>query len=165
MKKLLLVCVLGICAALSGRANPIEVVLLTTGGHEKVLALEAGMEISLNENVDELAMLTITDANDSTIYEYRTANIASISYRGDIPWPVGIDEAQAKPTVKYTLTREGVKLEGLSAGARIMVYGPDGRLLHRMSASEGGCTIRKAGLPKGVVLVKVNNDVIKIMNP
>ncbi len=161
MNKLLLLFVVGVCTALSGRANPIELVVKKLAGHEMVLALEPGMSVMLID--DTWKHLKIVDANDSTLYEF-VNEVASLSYRGEIPWPVGIDGAQAKPEVKYTLTHEGIQLQGLSAKARVMVYAPNGQLLQRMSVANGSCTIQKSALPKGVVLVKINDDVIKIMN-
>ncbi len=165
MKKLLLLFVVGVCTALSGRANPIELVLKQRAGHEIVLALEPGMSVSLGSE-ERYEGIKIVDANDSTLYDFTYAygHIASLSYRGDIPWPVGIEGTQAKPEVKYTLTHEGIQLQGLSAKARVMVYAPNGQLLTRVNVANGSCTIQKSALPKGVVLVKINDDVIKIMN-
>ncbi len=167
MKKLLLLFVMGICATLCGRANPIEMVLQKKAGHQVVLALEAGMTVSMSPstqgNVESIA-LEITDANDEPIYTV-SGGIASLSYRGEIPWPVGIEDAKAQPGLRYTLTREGVNIQGLSANACVRVYAPNGQLLQQVYASANGCTVQRAGLPKGVVLVKINDDVIKIMNP
>ncbi len=149
MKKLLLLFVVGICTTLSGRANPIELVLQKLAGHEVVLALEAGMSVKFTQPEYDYGRvaLSIVNATDSTLYEFAAGSIASLSYRGDIPWPVGIKDAQAKPEVKYTLTHDGIHLQGLAAKTNVMVYAPNGQLLRRVAASDGACTIQKAGLP------------------
>lgn len=152
---------MGIGMVQSGRADSIEMVLHTIAGHEKVLALESGMSVSLDK---DRSVLSITNANDSTLFEYFLSYIASISYRGDIPESTGIGEVSEGKGVKYTLTKEGISLQGLSPKTRILIYAPNGQLLRRMRALENGCAIQKADLPKGVVLVKINDEVIKIMN-
>ncbi len=152
---------MGICVALHGRADSIELVLHTIAGHEKVLALDAGMSISLD---DDSKVIKITDANDDTLFEYYLPGIASICYQGDIPEPSGIGDVPIRENVKYTLTNEGINLQGLSAKTRIFVYKSNGQLVRRMSVSDKSCTILKADLPKGIVIVKINDEVIKIMN-
>ncbi len=158
MKKILLLIVLGICTTLSGRANPVELVLHKSAGHKVVVTLAEGMTISLSQNNG----MEIKDATDAVLYSFGLHQIASLTYQGDIP--TSVDDVKADSDVKYILTHEGIQLQGLSGNARVLVYAPNGQLLHRMSVTGGNCTIQRAGLPKGVVIVKINDDVLKIMN-
>ncbi len=160
MKKILLLIVLGLCTMLSSRANPVELVLHKRAGHKVVMTLEEGMTISLPSY--EFGEMEIKNATNSTLYSFVLYNVASLTYQGDIP--VSVDDVQADTEVRYILTHEGIKLQGLSGNARVLVYAPNGQLLRRMSVSGGACTIQRAGLPKGAVIVKINDDVIKIMN-
>ncbi len=158
MKKILLLIVLGICTALSGWANPVELVLHKSAGHKVVVTLAEGMSISLSQYNG----MEIKDATDAVLYSFELQQVASLTYQGDIP--VSVDDVLADSDVRYILTHEGIRLQGLSGNARVLVYAPNGQLLHRMSVEGGGCTIQRAGLPKGVVIVKINDDVLKIMN-
>ena len=66
-----------------------------------------------------------------------------------------------KQTPKYTLTQDGLSLEGMGAGERIDVYSINGMLVgHYLTDQSGHASINLNG--NSIYIVKVGNNTIKI---
>ncbi len=102
--------------------------------------------------------VTASTVKDYVTYKSDTSNTVVVNNRqAAVETPL----SDGDPTV---WSRGGVIYVDLAAPAEITVYNLQGMLLHRMSAKAAGTTsLPCSGLSGGMVIVKVGNDVVKII--
>lgn len=136
-------------------------------GHTYELALEPGLSIRLRDSVlndyDMHVQETVV-LNDRQEVVYRVENAAMLTYLGTFPEPpTGVEQVKGGEPV-LRLQENGISVQGCADKTPVSVYSADGKQLFRTTVKGGTCFVPRSGMPKGVVIVKVNNKAIKLIN-
>lgn len=137
-------------------------------GHAYTLALEPGLCIHLvkagrTETGEwiENDHIVVVNVQQDTLYTVN--DVAMLSYLGNFPDPpTGIDQTEGEAGLR--LQEDGISLSGCPAKAIVSVYSVDGKQYFRAVAQDGTCFVPRQGLPQGVLIIKVNNKAIKLIN-
>lgn len=88
-------------------------------------------------------------------------DVASLSFEGN---STGVS-SQIPETLQYRLESDALYINGVKAGSDVAVYDLSGILLQRISVSGSSCRVPLDSFLKGMILVKVNGQTIKLMKP
>lgn len=166
MKKILFsaVCMLTALVAWAASAEPNQCLRVTlSSGHVCTLALEPGLCIHLVKEGELYPSKYIVVVNEQQDTLYSMPSVAMLSYSGDFPNPpTGVDQVEEDADLR--LQSDGISVSGCPDKTVVSVYSVDGKQYFRAAAQDGRCFIPRNGLPKGVLIIKVNNKAIKLIN-
>ena len=149
--KLRLLLILSLLSALSAYADEARVVIRQKSGGETVLQLDTNPVITFS-------------GEDMVV----TTSLTSISFPlADVDSYTASDGTTGiRPVVSAPRFADGrIIFSGLAAGSVVSVYTPDGRLISRQRADGSGrADISLASLPKGIYVVRAQDNSIKITN-
>lgn len=135
-------------------------------GHTYTLVLEPSLTIHLvahgfsGPNANDQGIV-IVNAQQDTLYS--VAYAAILSYIGEFPTPpTGVEQVEEEAGVR--LQEDGISVSGCPDKTVVSVYSVDGKQYFRATVQDGICFIPRSGLPKGVLVIKVNNKAIKLIN-
>ena len=149
--KLPLLLILSLLSALSAYADDASVVIKQKSGGETVLQLANNPVITFSGE----DMVVTTDLTSISI---PLADVDSYTFSDGTS---GIKPVKSAPQ----FADGHIILSGMAAGAEVSVYTPDGRLFSRQRADGSGrADISLASLPKGMYVVRTQDNSIKIIN-
>lgn len=137
-------------------------------GHTYTLALEPGLCIHL-EKADQgngslypgRKYIVVVNAQQDTLYT--VADAAMLSYIGEFPAPpTGVEQVEGEAGVR--LQEDGISVSGCPDKTVVSVYSVDGKQYVSATVQDGTCFIPRSDLPKGVLVIKMNNKAIKLIN-
>lgn len=88
-------------------------------------------------------------------------DVASLSFEDDL---TGVS-SQMSELLEYRLEPDALYISGVKAGSDVAVYDLSGVLLQRLPVSGSSCRVPLGSFSKGMILVKVNGQTIKLMKP
>lgn len=174
MKKTFLFGAVGLLMALCVRAeDPAEqemrLRVTLPSGHTYTLALEPGLSICLEPGgrldtgeYREHQNTYVVNAQQDTLYS--VADAAMLTYVGSFPAPPTGVEQVGDEMPDLRLQEDGISVSGCQGRTVVSVYSIDGKQCFRTVTQNGTCFVPRSGLPKGVLIIKVNNKAIKLNN-
>lgn len=138
-------------------ADQISAVLHFCDGSACKILISESSEIKIKSHLLEVRNPTSTESDILFIVN----DVASLSFEGDLS---GVS-SQTSETLQYRLEPDALYISGVIAGSNIAVYNQSGILLQRFSVSGPSCRIPLNVFTKGMILVKVNDQTIKLMKP
>lgn len=124
-------------------------------GTVRQIVLDASSEIELQR-----ALLKV-HAPVSTEYDilFLLEDVATLNFGQST---TEIDDASAS-VLSYRLDHEMLYIEGLQNQGSVRVYDASGVLLLQQPVRNGSCSLSLSAMPKGMLLVKVNHETLKIL--
>lgn len=124
-------------------------------GTVRQIVLDASSEIELQR-----ALLKV-HAPVSTEYDilFLLEDVATLDFGQST---TEIDDASAS-VLSYRLDHEMLYIEGLQNQGSVRVYDASGVLLLQQPVRNGSCSLSLSAMPKGMLLVKVNHETLKIL--
>lgn len=157
------------CRAAGSAEQETRLRVTLPSGHTYTLALEPGLSICLEpggrpeagEN-SNYRYIYVVNAQQDTLYS--VANAAMLSYVGSFPAPPTGVEQVGDDAPDLRLQEDGISVSGCQGRTVVSVYSIDGKQCFRTVTQNGTCFVPRSGLPKGVLIIKVNNKAIKLNN-
>ena len=144
-------------AAVGMYADQLTAVLHLCNGSACEILVSESSEIKIQGRLLEVK----TPASSETGVLFFVDDVASLSFEGDF---TGVS-SQTTETLQYRLEADALYISGVKAGGDVAVYDLSGMLLQRLSVSGSSCRVPLDSFSKGMILVKVNGQTIKLMKP
>lgn len=115
--------------------------------------------VTLNDDITMSFSETTLDITDGVIeVNIPRADIASFEFTD----PVGI-QSIGTDGASAVVTDAAIAMSNLAAGTQVNIFDIQGRLIgQRTAAADGSLSIALDSLPRGVVMVNVNNTTLKV---
>lgn len=152
MKKFLL-CI-ALLTAVSIQAEDLTAQLKMCNGTIQKIILNSSSEIQMQRNV----LKVHAPSNIEYDVLFFIDDVASLSFEQ----PATNVDKLSEPILSYRLDNDFLVISGIPHRGNVSVYNISGLLLHQEKVTETTCKISLATLPKGIILIKVNNQTIKI---
>lgn len=152
MKKILLS--IALLTAVSIQAEEITAQLKMCNGTIQKICIDSSSEILMKSNVLQVHSPACTEYDLLFFIE----DVASLSF----DQPATTVENISRSTLSYRWDNETLLISGISNNEEVSVYNTSGLLLHQEKTTNNFCSISLATLPKGIILIKVNDQTIKI---
>lgn len=139
-------------------------------GHTYDVALEPGLSIHLNtetttsgNNTSTWQWVAVENAQGEEIFNLVGA--AVLTYIGVFPDPpTGVEQVKEGGEPVLRLQADGISVQGCADKTPVSVWSVDGKQLFRTTVQGGTCFVPRSSMPRGVVIIKVNNKAIKMIN-
>lgn len=155
MMKKIIFCFAALFVMTGARADDLLAHLQMRDRTVRQIVLDGNSEIQLQH-----FMLKVR-ASVSTEYDilFLIEDVANLSFS---QVPTGIDHVPAS-VLSYRWDNETLYIEGIQGDEAVSVYNVAGVLLYRQPVKNGTCNLSLSAMPKGMLLVKVNHETLKIL--
>lgn len=154
MKKIMF-CILTMLVSTGIQADDLTANLKMRDGRVCQIVMDASSEIELQKFMLKVHAPVKTDWDVLFLLE----DVANMTF--DSPF-TGIQEVAGTP-LKYFLNGEDLSISGIEDCLSVQVYNESGILLNTVRVQDHSCNISLTDIPKGMLLVKVNRQTIKIL--
>lgn len=154
MKKIMF-CILTMLVGIGIQADDLTANVKMRDGRVCQIVMDASSEIELQKFMLKVHAPVKTDWDVLFLLE----DVANMTF--DSPF-TGIQEVAGTP-LKYFLNGEALSISGIEDCSFVQVYDESGILLNTVRVQEHSCNISLTDIPKGMLLVKVNRQTIKIL--
>lgn len=146
---------MGLFAMANAQADDLTANLRMRDGTLRQIVLDESSEIELQR-----ALLKV-HAPVSTEYDilFLLEDVATL----DFGQPTTEIDAVSASVISYRLDHEMLYMEGLQNQGTVQVYDASGVLLRQQPVRNGRCSLSLSAMPKGMLLVKVNHETLKIL--
>lgn len=153
--KRILFCFMVLFAIANAQADDLTAHLKMRDGTLREIVLNESSEIELQR-----ALLKV-HAPVSTEYDilFLLEDVATLDFGQSA---TGMDDVSVS-VLSYRLDHEMLYIEGLQNQGTVWVYDASGVLLHQQPVENGRCSLSLSAMPKGMLLVKVNHETLKIL--
>lgn len=132
------------------------VVVEQTDGTRTEFVLTSDPRITYNSR--EVTLKAIDAMLQLPVTEVKKVYLSVIENEKD---GIGLQQAA---TLRVCFVTDGLRLNGLSAGAPVLVYSADGRMLLSQNAgADGTLTLSFSHLPLGLLIIMTNNQSFKVI--
>lgn len=138
-------------------ADQITAVLHLCNGSACEILFSEASEIKIKDRLFEVKAPVSTESGVLFFVD----DVASLSFKSDL---TGVT-SQTTEVLQYRLEPDALYICGTKAGSDVAVYNQSGILLQRLSVSGSSCRVPLDSFSKGMILVKVNGQTIKLMKP
>lgn len=138
-------------------ADQITAMLHLCNGSVCEILLSESSEIKIKDRLLEVKAPASTESGVLFFVD----DVASLSFESDL---TGVS-SQTTEILQYRLEPDALYISGMKAGSDVALYDLSGMLLQRFSASGSSCRVPLDSFSKGMILVKVNGQTIKLMKP
>lgn len=144
-------------AAVGMYADQLTAVLHLCNGSACEILISESSEIKIQGRLLEVKSPVSTESGVLFFVD----DVASLSFEDDL---TGVS-SQMSELLEYRLEPDALYISGVKAGGDVAVYDLSGMLLQRLSVSGSSCRVPLDSFSKGMILVKVNGQTIKLMKP
>lgn len=163
LKSLLIAFATAISGSLMGQELAKCIVIETTDGEKMECFLSANPKLQQNNDVVTLTYTDIIGETDKiNTVEFKTLQILKV-YFSEAALPSAINGVKASEESRINIEAGMIHFSGYQADEKVRVYSLSGQFILEASVpANGELTLSVSSLPKGVSIIKTNNQSIKI---